>query len=270
MIVKADMENFLSKCNPETASRGIILFNAATKCAEAYQKDPTSGKLKDWQAAETAVNEFIGSQDSKPADNTKAFKNRIAVVQYLKERGIRISKTKVYRDADRGKLRTQPDGSILLSDVDLYTRAYLSPKKKTSIDPEIEALQKAKLNEEILKLKAQNAKFAHEREIETGKYMLKSDLEFELAARAAVFDTMLRQMTASKVYEWIAIAKGDTNMTKDVMASINNEIDQLFDEYTRTDRFLVIFTTEDSEPKKPAIEINESDRLSGENEESHG
>jgi hypothetical protein len=244
---------------PEISKKGILLFNGNVSGAAAYQKDASLSNLKSWQAAEAALDEFIGNLKNKT--DSAVFRNRVAVVEYLKRNNIRISKTKLYRDADTGKLRVQPDGSILLSDVELYTRAYLTPKQKASMNAEIEALQKEKLDLESQKLKEQIAKLVWDREKEAGRYLLKSDFEMELAARAAVLQVTLHQMATTKAYDWIAVCQGNHVKVPDMAAMITSEIDSCLNDYASCERYQVIFINEPAAPK--ALETE----LKAENEE---
>jgi hypothetical protein len=244
---KDDFDKLIQNYPPEQAKKGILLFNGVVSSAAAYQKDASLGNLKAWQAAEMALDEFIGGLKNKA--DSEAFRNRVAVVEYLKRNNIRISKTKLYRDADTGKLRIQPDGSILLSDVELYTRAYLTPRQKASMNADIEALQKEKLELESKKLREQIAKLEWDREKEAGKYLLRSSFEMELAARAAVLQVTLQQMASTKAYEWIAVCQGNHTKAQDLTAMITAEIDEALNNYASTDSFHVIFTNEPAAPK---------------------
>ena len=192
--------------------------------------------------------------------NTEAvFRNRVQVYEHLKQNNIQIGRSKLYMDANSGKLRVQPDGSVLLSDVELYVRAYLSPKQKASVDADIEALQKEKLELESKKLREQIAKLEWDREKEAGKHLLRSAFEMELAARAAVLDTMLRQMASLKAYEWISACKGDHGKASDLAAMVTAEIGEALNEYASTDKYQVIFIDDPKAPKELNEDQSEAD-----------
>ena len=244
---KYDFDTLIQNYPPEQAKKGILLFNGVVSSAAAYQNDASLSNLKSWQAAEAALDEFIGGLKNK--NDSEALRNRVAAVEYLKRNNIRISKTKLYRDADTGKLRVQPDGSILLSDIELYARAYLTPKQKASMNAEIEALQKEKLELESNRLREQIAKLVWDREKEAGRYLLRSDFEMELAARAAVLQTTLQQMAATKAYDWIAVCKGEHSKAPDMAAMVKAEIDEALNNYASTDSFQVVFINEPAAPK---------------------
>ena len=244
---KQEFDSLIQDCPPEVSTKGILLFNGVVSCAAAYQVDSSLNNLRAWQAAEAALAEFINNLTANKSDSSACFRNRVAVFQYLRSQNIKIGRSKLYQDADSGKLRMQRDGSILQSDVDIYIRAFLSPKQKAAAYADINVLQKEKLEKENKKLDEQIAKLAWDREREAGKYLLRSDFEMELAARAAVLQTSLRQMAQTKVYDWIAVCRGDHGKASDVAAMIAAEIDTVLNDYATTDRFQVIFVKEPTE-----------------------
>lgn len=237
---KQDLEKLIEGKPPEVQKKAILLFNGHIKCAQAYQNDPSAANLKNWQQAEAALEEFVSSFDAAKKDRP-SFKNKIAVARHLKDQGVRIGKSKLYKDAESGRLRVQPDGSVLLSDVDLYVKAYLTPRQKAGDNYDIEQLQKEKLELESKKLREQIAKMEWDREKEAGKYLLRSDFEMELAARAAVLETSLRQMAQTKAYDWIAVCKGEHSKAGDMATMVTAEIGAVLNDYANTERFQVIF-----------------------------
>lgn len=246
---KEAFENILKTCPPDKAKKGVLLFNGMTTCAVAYQKEPTSATLRDWQKAEAALEEFAAEIEEAKAEKP-SFKNKLAVARYIKSQGIKIGQRKLYKDAESGKLRVQADGSVLLSDVDLYIRAYGTPRQKAGGKLDIDELQKKRLELENKKLFEQILKMEFEKEIASGKYVLKSNFEMEIATRAAIFDTSLRQLISAKTYEWIMISKGDAGMAKELAAIINAEIDRLLNDYAATDKFHVIFGERQAEGER--------------------
>lgn len=250
---KQELEKLIEGKPPEVSKKAILLFNGHVMCATAYRKEPSAANLKSWQAAEAALEEFVSSLDVQKKDRL-SFKNKKAAAKYLKDQGVRIGKSKLYKDAESGKLRVQPDGSVLLSDVDLYVKAYLTPKQRAGDNYDIEQLQKEKLELESEKLKEQIAKLAWDREKEAGRYLLRSDFEMELAARAAVLETSLRQMAQTKAYDWIAVCRGEHSKAADMAAMVTAEIGAVLNDYAATDKFQVIFI-EEEDSRGPATQI---------------
>jgi tRNA splicing endonuclease len=242
---KESFEKLIKGCAPDRARKGVLLYNGAATCATAYQKDPSAASLKNMQAAEAALDEFVSLVKSASAERP-SFGNKYAVFVSLKEDGLKVGKSKLYKDAEKGLLRVQPDGSVLLSDVELYKRAYLTPKQKAGSDADIDQLQKEKLELESNRLREQIAKLVWDREKEAGRYLLRSDFEMELAARAAVLETSLRQMAQTKAYDWIAVCKGEHSKAPDMAAMVTAEIGAVLNDYASTERFQVIFVEKEN------------------------
>jgi len=242
---KESFEKLIRECPPDRQRKGVLLYNGAATCAVGYQKEPSAANLKNMQAAEAALDEFVSLINSASAERP-AFVNKYAVFVSLKEDGLKVGKSKLYKDAEKGLLRVQPDGTVLLSDVELYKRAYLTPKQKAGSNADLDQLQKDKLDLESQKLKEQIAKLVWDREKESGKYLLRSDFEMELAARAVVLETSLRQMAQTKAYDWIAVCKGEHSKAGDMAAMVTAEIGAVLNDYAATDRFQVIFVEKDS------------------------
>lgn len=243
-----EFKNLIKDKPVDQQKKGILLYNGMVKSATAYQTESIKVNLLNWKASEEALEEFIaklnvsGGKDA--GNNLPAFKNRIEVLKYLKDQGAKVGKSKLYNDSESGKLRMRPDGSVLLSDVDLYIRAYLSPKKKGGAAPEIEDLQRDNLEKQNKKLDEQIKKLEWEREKETGKHILRDDFEREIVARAAVFEISLKQMITSKIYDWISVCQGNHAQANSMADMINQSIDNVLNDYASTDKFQVLINRE--------------------------
>lgn len=239
-----EFKNLIKDKPADQQKKGVLLYNGMIKSANVYQAESTKVNLLNWKAAEAAFDKFISKLNS--ADNTAvsdkpAFKSRVEVLKYLWTQGAKVSRGKLYNDAESGKLRIQADGSVLLSDVDIYVMAYLKAGKKGGMAPEIENLNKEKLNEEIKKLKEQNKKLAWEREKETGKYILRDDFEMEIVSRAVVLDVSLKQMISSKALNYISMCKGDFAQTAEVIREMTADINNVLNDYATTEKFQVFY-----------------------------
>ncbi|MBU1054854.1 MAG: hypothetical protein KKC46_13660 [Proteobacteria bacterium] len=174
-----------------------------------------------------------------------SLKNRLEVLSWLKSQGCQIGKTKIYADSESGKLRLQPDGSILLADVELYKQAYLSPRKKAFAVAGIEILQRENLELDAEIKREKKAKLQWEREKEIGKYILRDDFEMEVTARAIVLDASLKQMVSLKALDWVSIVQGNHKLVKDMTDAILRCIEEALNDYANTDKFQVVFQKEE-------------------------
>jgi len=180
----------------------------------------------------------------KNENGERCFKNRNAVLGYLKDQGYKIQKSKLYKDSREGKLRIQGDGTVLFIDVDLYIKAYLLAVK-TADAAEAEKLQQEKISAEtdVKKLRAKRLQFEIDKE--QGKYIPKDQFDMELAARAAVLEAGIKHMFYSKVSEWIHVVGGDISKTNELLEEMITSLDEKMNDYASMDQFQVIFSGEE-------------------------
>jgi hypothetical protein len=165
--------------------------------------------------------------------------NRNAVVQYLKDHGYKIGKSKLYQDSDTGRLRTRADGSVLLSDVEIYVKAYLAPKKKAQAEA-IERRQLEKTEWEIRKLKAEVMQKEFAQQKEAGAHLPRADVEMELAAKWSILDNRIRFKFHGMAPEIVALAGGNLSRVGEVLEALNTALDEVLTDTASMD-FQVIF-----------------------------
>lgn len=180
----------------------------------------------------------------KNEQGERYFKNRNAVLGYLKDQGYKIQKTKLYKDSNAGMLRIQSDGTVMLSDVDLYIKAYLLPVK-TSEAIESEKLIHDRLTAEVKRLSLQAEKLEFEIDKDRGRYIPRDQFEMELAARAAVLEAGIKHLFYSRVSDWIHMVGGDTTKINDLLEEMTRSLDEKMNEYASMEQFQVIFSSEE-------------------------
>lgn len=176
------------------------------------------------------------------------FKNIAEVIRYLHEEGWSASKRKIYYD--RNKINRQPDGSFLKTAVDKYAKLFLS---RTDRSKDISAAEKLKWEIEVTRQKAE--KLRHENEIERGIYLLRSDVEHMLAARAAYLkDNLGAAFIYSRAAEIILLVKGDQTYMPDLTEYWLCEMGKVFNYYAKPMQFEVPYR-----PLKTLKTIDEED-----------
>ena len=122
-----------------------------------------------------------------------SFQSLRAVLLHLEQAGFRISKSKIYRDKEKGMIRVQPDHTVLETEVRAYA-ATLERKDGNIKDlGDLHARKTAKEVESLdLKVKKQRFEF----DLAKKKYIPKKDFEAEMAARAMVARTKTRMYNA--------------------------------------------------------------------------
>jgi hypothetical protein len=181
--------------------------------------------------------------DTAPQQQAR-FKNRVAVLEFLKGRGYKIGKSKLYQDADSGALPVQQDGSVLEADVYSYiVRVGLRIDDRQERQHRVESTKQRDAEARLAAIRAEKEEFALDRE--KGKYLLKEDVFRELAGRAAIMDANLRHFVQSVMPDLIAAAKGDVEQSRECVELFNNALDRFSTEFANSKTFTVLFETDE-------------------------
>ena len=89
-------------------------------------------------------------------------------------------------------------------------------------------------DEEIKARKFRNA-------IDSGRYVLREDVELELAGKAVVLESGLKAMILAHAGEFVALVDGDEKKTGELVRALTEELDQALNEFATTREFHVIF-----------------------------
>lgn len=194
---------------------------------QAYNDKPTAENLRNWTAAKQAIEAFTRKSDSPE----RRFDNLMDVCEYLTSEGWKISKTKLYED--QGKIHKQKDGTMLKQDVDRYA-AVLS--RLDGSDFEGHASEKLRWETEIAKQKAKL--LTRSNAVEAGKYILKSDVEQQLAGRASYLKSSLgMDFIHSRAAQLIRVCDGNQERAPELIEFWLEQIEQTFDHYAQPLQF---------------------------------
>lgn len=171
------------------------------------------------------------------------FKNRLEALGRLQGVGFKIQKSKFYKDAKEGLLRIRSDGSIAESDLMNY--AHLAGLQRPEQDGpdhgEVVQVQQEKqaLEREELRLRIEQRKFALEKD--QGRFILREDLDLELASRAGVFDSGLRTKIKTHARDLVYLVGGKPEKIPEFLQMMFELLDEQMNEFARMDRFEVVF-----------------------------
>jgi hypothetical protein len=167
------------------------------------------------------------------------------VLKYLKMAGWKVTKTSLYRHRDEGKLLPKEGGSFLRRDVDKYAKSFLklqsTGKKARQLEDE---LQRKKLQAELdnLDLEHKRKKLQYDREL--SKYILREEVDLQLAARAGILDAGLRHWIQSKVADWIRATGGDLKKAGELINLMMRDLDEHINSYALSREYEVVFDGE--------------------------
>lgn len=202
-----------------------LLISALRKAMLAYNENPTTQNLKAFQSAKKALEDFRKRQNTP--QGPERFKNLLEVAEYLKGEGWKVGKSFLYQKAYL--IKKQADGTILREDADAFAKQYLKKLDGSNIDADITQ----KLKAEVRKLKAE----AEKRELEVlqikGKLVDKYEVEQQLAARAAFLMESLRNFVHSQIPRVVEMVGGDIKYAADAIEFFQEELEKLFDYYSK-------------------------------------
>jgi len=175
-----------------------ILTDAVRKAMNAVKKSATVQNLKALEATKRALANFQAQKIAMERPDERPLKNLREVYAYLsEERGFKVSERKIYDD--KRLITMQTDGSYLVRAAEEYAAQYLT--KKDGSDDDDSGLSRVKQQKEI---ELQDIKISREKRkelIETGKYILRSKVDQQLAARAAFLIADLEAFAHAKLPE---------------------------------------------------------------------
>jgi hypothetical protein len=252
------LEKLLAAKPQEIRLKGALLFNGVTKGARAYNGDPTKANLRNWQAAEAALNEFIAEIEGvRSGGKGPALKNILAVCDHLTRLGWKIKKSAAYKAQHEGKIRPQADGSFLVADAERFAETFLRRLDggQKAAD-RLESLQQEKLVAEVDKTKAQARHWAMRAETLSGAYVPRELFERELARRAAIFRNDLETFASAEAGGIVSLAAGDVGKIPDVIEHILGRVEAFLARYSEDRKFEVPLPPPDVEEE----DIEEEDK----------
>ncbi len=237
---KSRVEHLLGLVAPEEKTAIGTLYNATVSTLKAYQEANSASRLRDWQAADAALEQMVIELEAKYCGKPNAFANVKEALEFLKAYGYKIAKSKMYADVKRGILVTQEDRSLLESDVLAYAiRAGLekTPEKSAKVDDRIFA-DKASAELDLLRAREAKLRFEHEREM--GLFLPIADVRAELSMKLGAVDAGVKNTIAVNLVDWIEQVGGDGKKAGDLQEVIFAELDALMNEFCNFDELQIV------------------------------
>ena len=171
-----------------------------------------------------------------------AFNSLLEVCAHLEKAGFKISKSKIYRDRDKGLIRVQPDGTVAEPEVRAYA-AILERINANLDDMDNGQAEKAYLERE--KLREQVEKLRFSREKDQGKFVLKEELDLKMVGILTVLDTNFRHMLDMAMGDICHMLGGDIRKLNTAKDFAEQKLDEMMDQLAHTDSFTIQFTDTD-------------------------
>ncbi len=197
--------------------------------------------LEDASQANLAALERASKMLESAMDATKNVKDWRAVLEYAKEEGRKLGKTKLYEDISKGRLKKQPDGTFKQRDVDRYLASLPMAGTTDSVAEKARERQRRKEEEEIRRIKAVADKEEFDLAVKKGRYIPKEQVHLELAARAVTLSAGIKTAFEAHTLDFVATVDGNPKKGASLVELLENILDEALNEYSRAIEFEVTF-----------------------------
>lgn len=236
---RAVMEALLAK----SAGTDIpVLLQAKEMAKRLVKADPSGANLSALQRATTMLENAMQSNEGPDI-----FKNVGEVLAYLQESGRQIEKSKIYEDVKKGRLK-KTNNRFKRRDIDRYAAGLPLSTTPDGRVKDVEDRQRRKDEAEI-RIKEATAK---REEIKTsvmeGQYILREQVDQELAARAMALHSGLKSQFEAAALDLVTRVGGEPKKSRALVAALEEVLDGACNEYARIIEFEVIISDEDDEP----------------------
>lgn len=248
-----DIERVIARASESDKVKLVTFHNAVIICAKAYREDPTEAKLRNWRAAEQALDAEISRV--APADTRQSedladdhFPHKLAAWEYLRDSGWQIGRSQFYEHCKQGRL-PRKDGRYLRADVDRYAENHCKleatgEKVNETLARQAEEKSTTELEREKVRLERER----HELAVRQGKVVEREAVEQMIVGRAVAMLSHLKAMVQMKAGDWIAAVDGDQSRARELIDIVQTGIEEHIAVFARDIEFEVIFEKNSSAP----------------------
>lgn len=170
------------------------------------------------------------------------------VLDHLQDNGWKVTKTSLYRHQNNGKIIPGDGGAYRLKDVEKYAKTWLRQQSTgKKINDRMDELQRKKLEIEIRAAELDERRKEHALQKDLGSYVLKGQMEIELATWAGIAVASLEHLVMASAAEWTRIVGGDMGKVSELIVQMKRAIKKNFNEITVAE-FNVILEGEKRDP----------------------
>lgn len=230
----ADTNNIKDLVEKSARTDLQVLLSAKEKAKRLALEDPSPANMsaleragKMLEAAMTAAKALTGWKE--------------ALAHITEELGRKCGKTKLFDDIKAGRLKKQPDGSFRLRDVERYAASLPMAGTPDGVAEKAADRQRRKeeleIEEKSLKVRREALKLA----VEEGRYVLKSDVHLELAARAVTLASGLKTAFEARHLDLVDAVGGNPKKGAVLVELLERMLDEELNNYSREMEFEVTF-----------------------------
>jgi hypothetical protein len=240
---------------------GQVLLLALKKAQETAAAEPTAANIGALTAAKRALDEAM-AQERAPAEKT--YRNIQEAVAELQKRGYGVKKSKVYQDANRGRLRRNQDKSISDSALDEYVANPASRLKKPAEVSDVENLRNSseKLKWETELAREQARERRRKNDLAEGLLMPQEQVHLELAGRAVALEAGFKHdlsVDVPTIMEQADRIADKVERNTFISTRLHGLVDRRLNEYASIGSFLAVImeTEEETSDKEESKEENQ-------------
>lgn len=214
-----------------------VLLRAKEEAKRLVKGDPSQANLAALDRASKMLRDAMSA-----TEQNENFQDVKAVLAFLQAEGRKIKQAKLYRDIKSGYLKRQLDMSFRRSDVDRYLSTLPLISAPDRVTEDLSALAREEQELKNRKLREQSETLAFNRAVAQGKYILRSDMELELAGRAMALSVGLRSVFTLYAPDYASLVDGDPNKAELMVREFEKNLDAALNDFSRPIDFRVELT----------------------------
>lgn len=262
---KARVEKLLETAAPDEKAKLGMLYNATLNSLKGYQSSNSATDLRNWQAAEKALDGLVESLESVYLPDaggeqvgamapSAVIGNKMDVVRWLSAEGFcargktdPVKKSTVYKDAAAGLLVAVDPRAITYGEVLAYIRAAgltrVTPVEEKANEIEELSYRRAKAAAENEELK--NAKLKREEDREMGRLIERAEVRRQLAGKFGLLESVLKNHGRTFMGDLISCIGGNAAKLADGVDMWNAAVDGALTEVGRFDEINIVVRKRD-------------------------
>ena len=258
MMDQGHMERLLTRCTETERAELSTKYNAYIRWLKAYQADSSRNTLAELDAAKrslTATAKEVEGRIDAAAAEAEPLPHLKATVDFLKNDGWKIAKSKLYADARAGLIKVNTDGTVNEAEAIAYAHRYL--KKIKAAEGEKDELYRDKAQAELDLLVARAEKTRFETDRERGLYLLKDEVRLQVAVKIGVFEAGFKNAVRINAEDLIHKVGGDPGRAQLFCTLFYDVIDQLLGEFGDMPEIdvLIVKQSPAGADEKPMLEL---------------
>ncbi len=170
------------------------------------------------------------------------FKTKVEILRYLQDGGWKIGRSQFYDHCRDGLLRpTKKDGRYHLKAVEKYAKlnvARLDTGQKVRDREDVMREEKLTISLEREKVGLKREK--HDLATRQGRYILRSEFELAIVARAVAFMAHLNHTIQVGAPDWIDLVEGEQSRAPELVDAVSKSIEQRMGDFAADAEFEII------------------------------